>query len=59
MADYNAALSLEPKLAWSLYGRGLDQLRLGNASAGKADIAAATALRPKIAEEAGKFGIAP
>jgi tetratricopeptide (TPR) repeat protein len=59
IADYDAALSLDPELAWSLYGRGLDQLRLGNAGAGQADIAAAAVLRPKIAEEAGKFGIAP
>jgi hypothetical protein len=32
---------------------------LGNSSEGQADIAAATALRPQIAAETGKYGIAP
>jgi len=58
IADYDAALALDPKLAWSLYGRGLARQHLGQA-AGAADVAAATALFPKIAEEAASHGLVP
>jgi len=59
IADYNAALSLQPKLAWSLYGRGLDELRKGMSAKGQADIAAATALAPLLPEEAKRRGLEP
>jgi tetratricopeptide (TPR) repeat protein len=59
IADYDAALRLQPKIAWSLYGRGLDKLRRGMTTEGQTDIAAATALQPLIAEEARKHGIGP
>ena len=59
IADYDAALDLSPKVAWSLYGRGIARQRLGLTAAGQADIAAATALAPKIAEEAASHGIVP
>ena len=59
IADYDAALRLQPKNAWSLYGRGLAKQHKGNAAAGESDIAAATALQPKIAEEAARHGINP
>jgi tetratricopeptide (TPR) repeat protein len=57
IADYDAALHLQPKIAWSLYGRGVAKQRKG-IEAG-ADISAATALEPKIADTARKYGITP
>jgi tetratricopeptide (TPR) repeat protein len=57
--DYDDALRRQPKSAWSLYGRGLAKLRKGMSAQGQSDIAAATALEPKIAEKAAKYGIAP
>ncbi len=59
IADYDAALSLQPRSAWALYGRGVDKLRRGMTSEGAAHIAAARALQPLIAEQAGKLGITP
>jgi tetratricopeptide (TPR) repeat protein len=59
VADYDAALALDRKLAWALYGRGLARQHLGQAAAGQADIAAATALAPKIAADAASHGIGP
>jgi tetratricopeptide (TPR) repeat protein len=59
IGDYDAALALDPKIAWSLYGRGLAKQHLGQTAAGQADIAAATAVAPKIADEAASLGIGP
>jgi tetratricopeptide (TPR) repeat protein len=60
IADYDAALRLgTKKSAWSLYGRGLARLRKGETAAGQTDIAAASALNTKIAQEAAKYGIGP
>jgi tetratricopeptide (TPR) repeat protein len=59
MADYDASLRLKPSNAWSLYARGVDRLRKGMAVEGQSDIAAAIAIRPSIAEEVKKYGIAP
>ena len=39
IADYNAALSLNPRLGETLYRRGLAKNRKGDAAGGKADIA--------------------
>ena len=39
IADYNAALRLNPKLASSLYGRGLAKLKNGDTNGGNADMA--------------------
>lgn len=55
--DYDAALKLAPKLAWSLYLRGVAKINLGQIDSGKADQAAAKAIRPEIAEEAGRYGL--
>jgi hypothetical protein len=55
----DAALHREPKIAWSLYGRGLVRLHKGLTAEGQADIAAASALEPKIAERAASYGIRP
>jgi len=59
IADYNAALHLQPKSAWSLYGRGLAKLRKGLTADGQTDVAAANALEPKMAEHAARYGITP
>jgi tetratricopeptide (TPR) repeat protein/predicted aspartyl protease len=59
ITDYDTSLRLEPKDAWSLYGRGLARLHKGETAAGQADIAAATAIDPKIVELAAKYGIGP
>ena len=48
IADYNSALALDPKLASSLYGRGMARLRSGDPAAGKADIAAAISVEADI-----------
>ncbi len=59
IADFSAALVIDPKEAWSLYGRGVAKIKKGMAADGKTDIAAATALRPAILEEARKDGLTP
>jgi tetratricopeptide (TPR) repeat protein len=55
--DYDAALKLSPRAAWSLYGRGLARLRSGAVDAGNADIAAAKAIHGAIEDEAGGYGL--
>ncbi|MEJ7934317.1 aspartyl protease family protein [Sphingobium sp. AN558] len=57
LADYDAALAINPRIAWSLHMRGLVRLASGQAEAGRADQAAAVAIQPDIAEEAATFGI--
>jgi tetratricopeptide (TPR) repeat protein len=59
IADYDASLRLEPRNPWSLYGRGVARLRKGAAAEGEADIAAARAIWPPIADEARRHGIVP
>lgn len=59
VADYDAALKLDSKLAWSLYVRGLARTALGQGVAGKDDVAAAAAIKPDIADEALRYGIHP
>jgi tetratricopeptide (TPR) repeat protein len=59
IADYDAALKLAPKDASSWYGRGIDELRKQKTQEGNADIAQATTLSPKIADEFRRRGIVP
>ncbi len=59
MTRYGQALTLNPKLAPALYGRGLTKLRKGDTAGGNQDIAAARALSPKVGEELDAAGIAP
>jgi tetratricopeptide (TPR) repeat protein len=59
ISDYDTALRLRPKNPWSLYCRGIAKVRKGDKAGGQADIAAATALAPKIAEEAALYDIKP
>ncbi len=54
VADYTAALDLNPREASSLYGRGLAKQQKGDAAGAAADIAAARAIDPAIADHFGK-----
>ena len=56
-ADYDAALQDHPKAAFTLDARGVAETRKGLTEAGAADIAAATALAPKVADQAKRFGL--
>ena len=59
IADYDAALKVSSRNAWSLYGRGLAEQLKGQKSAGDADIAADVAIAPRIAEDAKRVGVGP
>jgi tetratricopeptide (TPR) repeat protein/predicted aspartyl protease len=59
IADYDARLKLNPKSAWSLYGRGIARIRENKTVEGRADVAQAVAIAPNIAEQFKKRGIAP
>ena len=54
---YEHALAERPDLAWSRYGLGLAKIRSGRADDGNADLAAAKALDPKIAERFAVFNL--
>ncbi|MDE2165932.1 MAG: tetratricopeptide repeat protein [Alphaproteobacteria bacterium] len=57
IADYDAALKIDPKIDTSLYGRGLAEHMKGDIARGDADIAAAKIITPKIAAEFIKWGV--
>jgi tetratricopeptide (TPR) repeat protein len=57
IADYNAALRINPKLASSLYGRGIAKIKSDNPAAGNLDIAEAKSIQTNIAEEFAGYGI--
>ena len=59
ISDFDASLKVNPKNAWSLYGRGQALLRQQKTAAAQSDIAAATALHPHIADEFKNFGLMP
>jgi tetratricopeptide (TPR) repeat protein len=56
VSDYDAALRINPEAAFALYGRGLARLK-NEDPAGAADIAAAKARQPDIAEEYARYGM--
>lgn len=47
IADFEAALVVDPKMAQALYGRGLARIGSGDVARGNADIAAARAIEPQ------------
>jgi tetratricopeptide (TPR) repeat protein len=57
IASFNAAIEMDPAFAYSLYGRGLAKLKKNDQEGAQADMAAAAAIRPTIAEELGSYGI--
>lgn len=59
IADCTAALARNPKLASSLYVRGLAKMKSGDAAGGQADLTAAAALDPSIADTYANYGVAP
>jgi tetratricopeptide (TPR) repeat protein len=59
IADYDASLKINPKNAWSLYGRAIDELRKGKTSEGQAGIAAALDVWPQVEGAFNRRGIAP
>jgi tetratricopeptide (TPR) repeat protein/predicted aspartyl protease len=56
IADYTAALQLAPRIAWSLYGRGLAR-RHKNDPAAQDDLKAAAAIDPALPSRAQALGI--
>jgi tetratricopeptide (TPR) repeat protein len=59
IADYDAALGLEPRDPYALYGRGIARRRRGDAARAGADIAAARAILPDVAEAFAQHGVRP
>jgi tetratricopeptide (TPR) repeat protein len=59
IAQYSAAIRLQPRLAPALYGRGLAELKKGAKAEGAADIEAAKAIAPELPAEYRRFGLAP
>lgn len=59
IASYDAALALDPKLPYSLYGRGLGRAAKGDKAGSDADIRAAEQLSPLIGNEFRKYGLEP
>ncbi len=59
IADFDAALRLDPRRALSLYGRGIAKQRKGDTNEANDDIAAATALKADIAEQFARYGEEP
>jgi tetratricopeptide (TPR) repeat protein len=57
IADYDAALKIDPTLVAALYGRGLARHGKGDADAADADMAAARALDAGIAGEFVRYGL--
>lgn len=54
---YDDAIRLQPKSAWSLYGRGVAKHRKGLKAEGDADLQAAAVLSPGLAAQAKRLGI--
>ena len=59
LADFGAALKLEPGLPIALYGRGLVEVHKGLTAQGQADLAAATARQPGLAKQLTAIGLKP
>ena len=59
LADYDAALRLDPRSAQALYGRGVAKQRTGDAEGAAADFAAAGKISSKVAEGYAALGVRP
>jgi tetratricopeptide (TPR) repeat protein len=57
IADYNAALKINAKLASALYGRGLAKQKKGDATGGQVDMASANLLQSDIADNFAGYGV--
>ena len=56
IATFQQVLAQQPRWAWARYGLGLAESRSGQADAGKADLAAAEAINPRIGEWFERYG---
>ena len=59
IADYSLALSLDPRYASSLFGRGIARRRSGDRAGGDQDIAAAQAIDPRVGHAYAIEGVRP
>lgn len=59
IADYDAVLKDSPMNFYSLFGRGVAKLRLGDSTGGNADLSAAVAAQAGIREEFAAYGVTP
>src|SRR6185312_9815569 len=59
LADFDAALRLQPEFPLARYERGLVELRKGLRTEGQADMAAAQAHRPDLAKRLANIGLTP
>jgi Tfp pilus assembly protein PilF len=57
LADYDAVLRIDARMAISLYGRAVVKRRNGDIAGSEADIAAAKAIRPNVADVMARYGI--
>ena len=57
LADYDAALSIEPRMAVALYGRAVTKRRKGDVGGSDADFAAAKTIRPNVADYMRRYAI--
>ena len=57
IADFDAALKINPRLTSSLYGRGLAKKRNGSIPEGDLDINNAKAMDPNIVKEFADYGV--
>ena len=57
IAQYTAALRVDPASAASLYERGLARLKKNDTAGAKTDMAAAKAIQPDIADQLGLYGL--
>lgn len=57
IAEYNSALRIAKRSAFSLYGRGTARRLKGDVAGGDADIAMAESIHPRVAEEMARYGI--
>ena len=59
IAEYDRALTIDPTLSPSLYGRGIAKHRKGDKSGGDADIEVALKAHPEVAGEFDEYGVQP
>jgi tetratricopeptide (TPR) repeat protein/predicted aspartyl protease len=59
ISDYDAALKLQPKSAWALYGRGLVELKKNQRGAGDQDMAEAAKIAPSVVDGYKRMGLGP
>jgi tetratricopeptide (TPR) repeat protein len=57
IAEYDAALKLDPKRALALYGRGLARIKMGDAQGGASDRTAAALLDADVNEQFLRYGL--